>query len=1182
MKIQDIQKLYATLPQVGALIKTQEDKSIKTIFLQGLVASAAPMLFASIAEKWKKTTVFVLNDNDEAGYFYNDLKTIAMPDDNKDKVAEVLFFPSSYRRAVKYGQRDAGNEILRTEVLTRLSALTTEKEDSSTLPLYIVTEPSALSELVVSKKQLDERRLTLTVDQHIDIVEVERTLRSFGFSETDYVYEPGQFAVRGSIIDVYSFSSELPFRVDFFGDDIETIRTFEVESQLSNEKLKRIEIVPELATLSEEKVPFLHFLPNDAVLAFKDFLYVRDTIEGIYKDGFTSQALVDSLEGKNEVEQQEIEKAFRKESQLITASLFMDNALDFLRIEFGMNHSINDDTRKKGDHQATINFQTSPQPLFHKNFELLSKTLRDYLLQDYKLYIFADSEKQTIRLRDIFDSLSSGNLSPDSENLSIADSSLSLNKGDKNRTVEGLPFTAVNRTLHEGFVDNTLKVCFFTDHQIFDRFHKYNLKSDKARQGKMALTMKELQEMEPGDFLVHVDFGIGKFAGLVRVPAGDSYQEMIRLVYQHNDIVDVSIHSLYKISKYRRGDSGEAPRLSVLGSGAWDRLKERAKKRIKDIARDLIKLYAKRRKEKGFAFSPDSFMQHELEASFLYEDTPDQVKATQELKQDMESARPMDRLVCGDVGFGKTEVAIRAAFKAAVDNKQVAVLVPTTVLAFQHYQTFKNRLKDMPVRVDYLSRARSAKQTKQVLADLAEGKIDILVGTHKLIGKSVKWHDLGLLIIDEEQKFGVSTKEKLRQLKTNVDTLTMSATPIPRTLQFSLMGARDMSIMRTPPPNRYPIQTEIASFSHEVIADAINFEMSRNGQVYFVNDRISNLPEIAKLIKKYVPDCRVAIGHGQMKPEELEEIVIGFMNYDYDVLLSTTIVENGIDISNANTIIINDAHRFGLSDLHQMRGRVGRSNKKAFCYLLAPPLSALNPEARRRLEALETFSDLGSGFNLAMQDLDIRGAGNLLGSEQSGFMEDLGYETYQKILSQAVTELKNDEFQDLYEEEMNEGKQITGDDFIDDCAVESDLEMYFPDNYVPGSSERMLLYRELDNIEKDEDLDAYRKRLQDRFGPIPRQGEELMQVVALRRVGKRLGCEKIILKQGRMQMQFVSNPNSMYYQSEAFDKVLNYIGYHPRRCNLKERNGKRSMVVNDVKSVEDAVKVLREIDKKQS
>lgn len=1163
------------LPQAGAIQKIQEDVSVKTVFLQGLVASAAPVFFASIAERWKTTTVFVLNDNDEAGYFYNDLKTVAMPQEGEDRVADVLFFPSSYRRAVKYGQRDAGNEILRTEVLTRLSALASEKD--GTRPLYIVTDPSALSELVVSKKQLDERRLTLSVGQHIDIIEVEKTLRSFGFTETDYVYEPGQFAVRGSIVDVYSYSNELPFRIDFFGDDIETIRTFEVETQLSDEKLKRVEIVPELMILSEEKIPFLHFLPKDAVLAFKDFLYVRDAIDRIYQEGFTSQAMTEKLEGKTEMEQQEVEQAFRKEGQLIPVSRWMDDALDFRRVEFGVSHSASEQTGKNDGTRATISFNISPQPLFHKNFELLSRTLRDYLLQGYKLYIFADSEKQTARLRDIFDSLSNGNLGADSENLSIADGAASPSGEDGKRA--SIPFTPVNRTLHEGFVDSTLKVCFFTDHQIFDRFHKYNLKSDKARQGKMALTMKELQEMEPGDFLVHVDFGIGKFAGLVRVPAGDSYQEMIRLVYQHNDIVDVSIHSLYKISKYRRSDTGEPPRLSVLGSGAWDRLKEKAKKRIKDIARDLIKLYAKRRREKGFAFSPDSFMQHELEASFLYEDTPDQLKATQELKQDMESARPMDRLVCGDVGFGKTEVAIRAAFKAAVDNKQVAVLVPTTVLAFQHYQTFKKRLKDMPVRVDYLSRARSARQTRQVLADLAEGKINILVGTHKLIGKSVKWNDLGLLIIDEEQKFGVSTKEKLRQLKTNVDTLTMSATPIPRTLQFSLMGARDMSIMRTPPPNRYPIQTEIATFSHEVIADAINFEMSRNGQVYFVNDRISNLQEIANLIRKYVPDCRVAIGHGQMKPEELEKIVMGFMNYDYDVLLSTTIVENGIDISNANTIIINDAHRFGLSDLHQMRGRVGRSNKKAFCYLLAPPLAALNTEARRRLEALETFSDLGSGFNLAMQDLDIRGAGNLLGSEQSGFMEDLGYETYQKILNQAVMELKNDEFQDLYAEEMSEGKQITGDDFIDDCAVESDLEMYFPDNYVPGSSERMLLYRELDNIETDRDLEAYRQRLQDRFGPVPRQGEELMQVVALRRVGKRLGCEKIILKQGRMQMQFVSNPNSMYYQSAAFDKVLNYIGFHPRRCNLKEKNGKRSMVVDDVKSVEDGVTVLWAIEK---
>ncbi|MBF1461236.1 MAG: transcription-repair coupling factor, partial [Prevotella pallens] len=991
MNIQDIQKLYGVLPQGNALIKTMEEKSVRTIFLQGLLASATPMFFASIVKRWQKTVLFVLNDNDEAGYFYNDLKTIAMPDNANEQTAEVLFFPSSYRRAVKYGQRDAGNEILRTEVLSHLSVINEEKTTSS-LPLCIVTEPSALAELVVAKHKLDEHTLSISVGQTIDLTETEKTLRSYGFQQVDYVYEPGQFAVRGSILDVYSFSSELPYRIDFFGNDVDTIRTFEVETQLSKDKKEKVEIVPELATLSEEKIPFLQFLPKNSVLVMKDLLYIHDTIERIYNEGFTAQALTEQLEGKTEIEQNELRKQLQANIQLVTAQQFADDALNFKRIEFGTKHT---------NAKAIIHFNISPQPLFHKNFELLTQSLKDYLLQGYKLYILADSEKQTARLRDIFNSKE---INSEAETTSVADS---------------IPFIPVNRTIHEGFVDNDLKVCFFTDHQIFDRFHKYSLKSDKARQGKMALTMKELQEMEPGDFLVHVDFGIGKFAGLVRVPAGESYQEMIRLVYQHNDIVDVSIHSLYKISKYRRADSGDAaPRLSVLGSGAWDRLKEKAKKRIKDIARDLIKLYAKRRHEKGYSFSPDSYMQHELEASFLYEDTPDQLKATQDLKHDMESSRPMDRLVCGDVGFGKTEVAVRAAFKAATDGKQVAVLVPTTVLAFQHYQTFKKRLKDMPVTVDYLSRARTAKQTKQVLANLAEGKIDILVGTHKLISKNVKWKDIGLLIIDEEQKFGVSTKEKLRQLKSNIDTLTMSATPIPRTLQFSLMGARDMSIMRTPPPNRYPIQTEIATFSADVIADAINFEMSRNGQVFFVNDRIANLPELASLIKKNVPDCRVAIGHGQMKPEELEEIIIGFMNHDYDVLLSTTIVENGIDISNANTIIINDAHKFGLSDLHQMRGRVGRSNKKAFCYLLAPPLAALNPDARRRLEALETFSDLGSGFSLAMQDLDIRGAGNLLGAEQSGFMEDLGYETYQKILNQAVTELKNDEFQDLYTEEM--------------------------------------------------------------------------------------------------------------------------------------------------------------------
>ena len=690
----------------------------------------------------------------------------------------------------------------------------------------------------------------------------------------------------------------------------------------------------------------------------------------------------------------------------------------------------------------------------------------------------------------------------------------------------------------------------------------------------MALTMKELQEMDYGDFIVHVDYGIGKFGGLVRVPTGDSYQEMIRIVYKNNDKVDVSIHSLYKISKYRRSDTGEPPRLSTLGTGAWDRLKEKAKKRIKDIARDLIKLYAQRRREKGFAYSADSYLQHELEASFLYEDTPDQSKATADVKKDMESGRPMDRLVCGDVGFGKTEVAIRAAFKAACDGKQVAVLVPTTVLAYQHYQTFKHRLEGLPVSLEYLSRARTAKDTRRILEELKEGKVDILIGTHKLISKSVQWHDLGLLIIDEEQKFGVSTKEKLRQLKVNVDTLTMSATPIPRTLQFSLMGARDMSIMRTPPPNRYPIQTEVITFDKTVIADAINFEMSRNGQVFFVCDRIAKLTELKLLIEKLVPDCRIAIGHGQMKPEELEKIIMGFINYDYDLLLSTTIVENGIDISNANTIIVNDAHRFGLSDLHQMRGRVGRSNKKAFCYLIAPSKACLTPESRRRLEALETFSDLGSGFNLAMQDLDIRGAGNLLGSEQSGFMEDLGYETYQKILSQAVTELKNEEFNDLYQQEMDEGKLLTGDDFVDDCAVESDLETYFPDTYVPGSSERMLLYRELDHLQSEEEVAEFRKRMIDRFGPVPREADELMCVVGLRRLGKSLGCEKIMLKQATMQLQFVSNVNSPFYRSEMFSRVLAYATTHIQDCALKEKNNKRYLRIRDIESVEQAKNLL--------
>ena len=1140
MKIEDIQTLYSASPKIGATVKVLEDKSAKVVFLQGLLASSAPVFFSALAKKSPYTILFVLQDEDEAGYFYHDMTQIM-------GTADVLFFPSSYRRAVKYGQRDAANEILRTEVLTRLG--------DSSQSLYVVSYPAAIAEMVVSKKLLDDRVVTLAVGQTVDIVETEKTLRSFGFEEVDYVYEPGQFAVRGSILDVYSFSSELPYRIDFFGDDIDTIRTFDVSDQLSKEKKENVRIVPELARVTEERIPFMQFLPEKTFVAIKDLSYIHGSIAQTYEDGFSSQALTDRLADATEVEKQQIMDEMKKENALCTASDFDDAIEHFRLIEFGHQPSLKAD--------ATLRFSITPQPLFHKNFDLLKDSLLQYINTDYKLYILADSRKQQERLRDIFSEMGA-----DRE------------RGSYDSQRSDIEFEPVDKTLHEGFVDNESRLCFFTDHQIFDRFHKYSLKSDGARAGKMALTMKELQVMEPGDFLVHVDFGVGKFGGLVRVPnPGGGYHEVIRLLYKNNDIVDVSIHSLYKISKYRSSDTGEPPRLSTLGTGAWDRLKERTKKRIKDIARDLIKLYAKRRHEKGFSYSPDSFMQHELEASFLYEDTPDQNKATQDVKADMEGTRPMDRLVCGDVGFGKTEVAVRAAFKAASDSKQVAVLVPTTVLAYQHFQTFKSRLKDFPVTVDYLSRARTAKQTKQVMENLESGKIDIIIGTHKLIGKSVKWHDLGLLIIDEEQKFGVSTKEKLRKIKTNVDTLTMSATPIPRTLQFSLMGARDMSIIRTPPPNRYPIHTELCTFDKDVITDAINFEMSRNGQVFFVNDRISNLQELAGMITKYVPDCRVAIGHGQMDPEQLEKILVGFMNYDYDVLLSTTIVENGIDISNANTIIVNDAHRFGLSDLHQMRGRVGRSNRKAFCYLLAPPKSSLNPEARRRLEALENFSELGSGFNLAMQDLDIRGAGNLLGSEQSGFIEDLGYETYQKILNQAVTELKNDEFQDLYAEQIKEGTKISGDEFVEDCAIESELEMYFPDTYVPNSSERMLLYRELDNIENDEDLEAYRKRLVDRFGPVPNEGEELMQVVPLRRIGKRLGCEKIILRQQRMIMQFVSNDRSAYYQSEAFEKVLNYVGKYPQRCNLKEVKGRRLMHVMQVNTVEEAVSLLRLMDK---
>lgn len=1116
MTIKELQQIYTKHPALPGLSSLLEDNEIKTIYLKGMNASCASFFASSFIENKPFTSVFLLNDSEEAGYFYHDIVQA-----NGDK--HVLFFPSSYRRAIKYGQKDAANEILRTEVLSKL-----EQNE----PVSIVTYPEALAEKVVSRQTLNQQTLTLATGKQYETEAITKKLTDYGFEHVDYVYEPGQFAMRGSILDVYSFASEYPYRIDFFGDEIDSIRTFEVETQLSKEKKNSVSIVPELGQATENEISFLEFIPQDTLLWVKDLLWIKERIQAIHDESLSPQALA-AYEGE-QTERMNLER------KLIDGSEFTVRALDFKRIDFGH--------KAVGTPQATLQFQTSIQPIFHKNFDLVASTLTDYLQRNYTIYICSDSVKQTDRLRDIF-----------------------AERKDQ------ISFKAVDYTLHEGFIDHTLKMCLFTDHQIFDRFHKFNLRSDKARSGKVALSLKELNQFEPGDYVVHIDHGIGKFAGLVRIPNGNTTQEVIKLIYQNDDVVFVSIHSLHKISKYK-GKEGEQPRISKLGTGAWEKMKDRTKAKIKDIARDLIKLYSQRKQEKGFQYSADSFLQHELEASFLYEDTPDQLKATQDVKADMESDRPMDRLVCGDVGFGKTEVAIRAAFKAVADNKQVAVLVPTTVLAYQHFQTFRKRLEGMPCKVDYLSRARTAKDTSRILKELADGQINILIGTHKIIGKSVKFKDLGLLIIDEEQKFGVSVKEKLRQIKVNIDTLTMTATPIPRTLQFSLMGARDLSVIQTPPPNRYPIQTEVHTFNEEIISEAINFEMSRNGQVFFVNNRIQNLMELKMMIQRNIPDCRVCIGHGQMQPEELEKIIFDFVNYDYDVLLATTIIESGIDIPNANTIIINQAQNFGLSDLHQMRGRVGRSNKKAFCYLLAPPLTSLTPEAKRRLQAIENFSDLGSGIHIAMQDLDIRGAGNMLGAEQSGFIADLGYETYQKILAEAVKELKNEEFADLYAEEIKAGEEkISGEEFVDECTVESDLELLFPNEYIPSSSERMLLYRELDKLELDKEVEDFKARLIDRFGKIPPETEELTRIVPLRRLAKRMGIEKVILKADRMTLYFVSNLESPYYQSKAFGKVIEYMAKYPRNCNLREQNGKRSMVMKEIHDVASAVSVLQEM-----
>ncbi len=1123
MELKELLKLYAQHPQLKQLAVVLGQKRMHHIFAQGLLGSSAAVVFGALMQHAPKAVarpiVFVMDDAEAAGYLYHDLEQMLGQE-------RVLFFPSSFRREVRFGQRDAASEILRTEALSRLA------QGATGGLLYVVTYPDALSERVVSREQLQNCTLQIAEGERVDITQLEHRLHELGFCRTDYVYEPGQYALRGSILDVYSFAYERPYRIDFFDDEVDSIRTFQVETQLSMEREERIQIVPEFGRGSGAAQNVLRFIPEDTVLVCGNLAFVCERVAAVYDMGFSAQALQEESETATG-------KALEKQLLLVDGEDFKRCVVNFRCVEIGHRSSTSAD--------ATITFDTAPQPALHKNFDLIRDNFLRFMALGYSLYILADSAKQNERLKAIFDDQGAG-----------------------------VRFTPVAKTIHEGYADHTLKVCIFTDHQIFDRFHKYNLRSDKARSGKMALTLKELQQFEVGDYVVHVDHGVGRFGGLVNVPEEGKLQEKIKIIFQNNDVVFVSIHALHKVSKYK-GKEGEPPRISKLGSGAWERLKERTKAHVKDIARDLIKLYSTRQKELGYQFSHDSYLQHELEASFLYEDTPDQQKATQDVKSDMESKKPMDRLVCGDVGFGKTEVAVRAAFKACVDGKQVAVLVPTTVLAHQHYRTFCQRLKEFPVKVDYLSRARTTKQQKEVLKGLEDGSLNIIVGTHKLLSKTVKFKDLGLLIVDEEQKFGVSTKEKLRQMRTNVDTLTLTATPIPRTLQFSLMGARDLSVIQTPPPNRYPIQTEVHCFDAQIIAEAINFEMSRNGQVYFINNRISNLPELEMLVRKYVPDARVVVGHGRMPSDQLEQIIMDFANHEYDVLIATTIIESGIDIPNANTIIINAAQNFGLSDLHQMRGRVGRSNKKAFCYLLAPPLSALSTDSRRRLQAIENFSDLGSGIHIAMQDLDIRGAGNLLGAEQSGFIADLGYETYQKILNEAVKELRNEEFADLYAEQQAQGEEVDGSEFVTECLLDSDIYMLFPEDYVPGSSERMLLYRELDGLETDEQIEQFRQRMIDRFGIIPSEGEELIRVVALRRLGKYFGAERIVLKQGRMRMMFVSNENSPFYQSNAFGQVIGFATTNIHRCQLEEKNERRSLLVRDISTVEQAVAILRQM-----
>jgi len=1107
---QEIVNQYQESVKVKQILKQiQKDKN--QIQITNLVGSSLSFVISETFKKDDKSYLLIFNDKEEAAYHLNDLEQLL----NQKR---VLFYPGSYRRPYQIDETDNANVLMRSEVLNQIN--------SRRKPVIIVTYPEALFEKVVTKKDLEKNTLKLSVTENVSLDFVNEILFEYNFNRVDFVTEPGDFSVRGGIIDVFSFSNDEPFRIEFFGDEIDSIRTFDVETQLSKEKLQKASIMSnvENKTLQEKRVNFLKYIASNTII----FLKNKDLLIG----------KLDKLFSRAESTFSELPKALNhaKPMDLFCNGSFIQNQLSGFTIA-------SFETYTSGD-KPIIDFITKAQPSFNKQFDLLIENLNEYHSKGFTNYIFCANEQQAQRFHDIFE--------------------------DAKKEVH---YQTIVFPLYQGFIDLEEKIVCYTDHQIFERYHKFRLKNGYAK--KQSITLKELNNLDIGDYVTHIDHGIGKFGGLQKIDVEGKNQEAIKLIYGDRDILYVSIHSLHKISKFN-GKDGKAPKIYKLGSGAWKKIKQKTKKRVKEIAYNLIKLYAKRRMQKGLAFGPDTHIQHELEASFIYEDTPDQYKATQDVKTDMEKEQPMDRLVCGDVGFGKTEIAIRAAFKAVDNGKQVAILVPTTILAFQHYKTFTKRLENFPVRIDYLNRFRTTKQRNEAIEGVNDGSIDIIIGTHQLTNKKIKFKDLGLLIIDEEQKFGVAVKDKLKTIKENVDTLTLTATPIPRTLQFSLMAARDLSVISTPPPNRHPIETQVIRFSEELIRDAITYEISRGGQVFFIHNRIENIKEVAGLLQRLIPNANIGVGHGQMEGKKLESLMLGFMNNEFDVLVSTTIVESGLDVTNANTIFINNANNFGLSDLHQMRGRVGRSNKKAFCYFITPPYHMMTTDARKRIEALELFSDLGSGLHIAMKDLEIRGAGDLLGGEQSGFINDIGFDTYQKILSEAIEELKENEFKELYNTEENKPKE-----FIKEVQIDTDFEILFPDNYINSITERLNLYNELSTLETEEELQQYEQRLIDRFGELPFQAVDLLDSVRLKWFAKKLGLEKIVLKQKRMIGYFISNQQSEFYQTKAFTTVLKYVQQNATTCVIKEKQTKIGLrlLITFIKidSVEVALKRLQKV-----